>query len=111
MEVFPKFIIEDGNLILSKVTRHHQLVTDRSRVKGGGWFRYLGEIRTFELYGGSEDFGKAELKDIQQCVEYGRVYSNKSCTHSITDMYYFQYNTGTEIIKLKPNNYDAATRL
>lgn len=42
MDLFPKYIIETddelGNcLILSKCSFHHELVTDKNKVKGGGF--------------------------------------------------------------------------
>ena len=97
-EVFPKFIIEDGNLILSKVTFHKQIVTDPEKVRGGGWFYF--KNNTFTFHGDSHDFGKAKLTDIQECIKNKNVYTNICCTHSIADNYSFAYDTGSEIIPL-----------
>lgn len=101
-DVFPKFIIEDGNLILGKCTYHNQLATDRAKVNGGGMYRFEVSTNTFTLYGESQDFGRADLEDIQACFADGKVYSNMACTHSICDSANFQYqDIYGEIIKLK----------
>ena len=98
MDVFSKFIIEDGNLILSRVTYHKQIATDHSKVKGGGWFRR--EENKFIFYGDSQDFGKAKIEDIQECIKSGNVFSNKMLLYSIADKHTFAYDTGSEIIEL-----------
>lgn len=72
MDKFPKFIIETNDelgdcLILSKCTYHKDLVTDPTKVKGGGWFSY--DDGTFTFYGKSADYGEASLEDIKHCVE------------------------------------------
>ena len=101
MDIFPKFIIEDGCLIISKVTYHKQLVTNVADVKGGGWFIMDFENKTLTFYGKSEDFGKAKLVDIQECVKNNKVYTNRSCSRSITDKYKFFYkNEYGDIIPL-----------
>ena len=102
MDVFPKFIIETDNelgdcLIIAKCTYHKQLVTDTSKVKGGGWWKLNQETNTFILYGQSEDFGKATFENIKKCIESGNVYRNSSCINT----YNFSYDKGSEIIVIK----------
>ena len=92
MEKFPKFIIEDGKLILAKVTFHKELVTDQTKVKGGGWFRFINETNTFVLFGESNDFGKAKLEDIKQCVENNQVYNDKNLRRNISSRFNFSYD-------------------
>ena len=53
MEKFPKFIIENDKLILMKVTFHKEIVTDATKVKGGGWFKYLHDKNMFVFNGES----------------------------------------------------------
>lgn len=96
----PKFIIEDGNLILSKCTFHKELVTEKEKVQGGGWFKLNYEEKTFTFYDDSHDFGIAKLEDVQKAVEEGKVYTNKRLTHSIADKFKFLYDTGSELIPL-----------
>jgi len=100
MEKFPKFIIEDGKLILMKVTYHKEIVTDATKVKGGGWFRYLQFSDMFVFSGSSEDFGTAKFDDIKQCVVGGNVFSHKMLHRNISDKHNFGYDTGTEIIQI-----------
>ncbi len=100
MDVSPKFIIEDGNLILSKVVYHKNLVDDVDKVSGGGWFVFNENLNMFVFYGSSFNFGKAKFVDIKKCVEDGKVYSDKYLNHNITNKYKFGYDTGTEIINL-----------
>lgn len=59
--LFPKFIIEGDSLIISKVKYHKEIVTDRSQVKGGGWFKWNSPNNEMLIfYGQSEDFGPAK---------------------------------------------------
>jgi len=103
-ELFSKFIIEDGNLIIGKCNYHKELAFDKEKVSGGGWFIFDKYIDTFTFYGESEDFGKSELEDIQKCINEGKVYTNFMCTHSITDKFNFLYEDeewGITILKNK----------
>lgn len=100
MEKFPKFIIEDDKLILMKVTYHKEIATDVSKVKGGGWFKYLKETNMFTLNGESHDFGKAKFEDIKKCVEECKVFSDNLLYRNISKNHKFGYDTGTEIIEL-----------
>lgn len=107
-DIFPKFIIEDGALIISKVTYHKEIVIEKEKVQGGGWFRWNKEFTMCIFYGDSHDFGKARIEDIQKAVLDGKVYTNPYSEHSIANKFDFGYDTGTEIINLKtdeiPNN-------
>ena len=96
MDVFPKFIIETDDmegdcLIISKCTYHKQLVTDVTKVKGGGWWTLDKDNSIFTLYGDSQDFGRAKIEDIINCVQRKKVYSNPLLDISLTDDYTFQY--------------------
>ncbi len=106
MDVFPKFIIETDAelgdcLIIAKCAYHHQLVTDKTQVKGGGWWRLNLETNTFILNGDSHDFGKAKIEDIKSCIEKGNVFTNKSCMFQIADKHNFSYDMSCEIVELK----------
>jgi len=101
MDLFPKFIIEDGNLILSKVIKHKHLVTNKEKVKGGGWFRFNSETNTFIFYESSVDFGKATFEDISNCVKNKKVFTNVSLIHNISEKHNFCYDTGSEIINIE----------
>jgi Janus/Ocnus family (Ocnus) len=101
MDVFPKFICEDDFLILSKCTYHKQLVTDSTKVKGGGWFKYDSIDKSFTFFGTSEDFGRAFIETITNCIKLGKVYTNSSQTHDISADYDFYYkNDYDELIPL-----------
>lgn len=91
MDLFPKFIIEDGALIMSKITYHHQLVTDKTKVKGGGWFRRNSETNTFTFHGESHDFGRASIEDIKSAIDNKRVFTNRHQTHDISESNNFSY--------------------
>ena len=73
-DLHPKFIIEDDSLILSKVTFHRNLVTDKNKVRGGGWFIYNDTHKVFIFHGKSMEFGAADMEDIKKCIESGNVY-------------------------------------
>ncbi len=105
MEKFSKFIIEDGKLILAKVTFHKELVTDKDKVKGGGWFKFIYDTNVLIFSGESHDFGKATFEDIKQCVENRQVYDNKSLRRNISSRFNFAYDTGSEVIPLNETCY------
>lgn len=100
MEKFPKFIIEDGNLIISKVTYHKEIATDIKKVKGGGWYRINLDEKTIIFHGESHDFGKALLEDVKTCVENKLVFSDKYLcrNRNLCDTFTFGYDIGSEII-------------
>lgn len=107
MDVFPKFIIEtdpeEGDcLIVAKCTYHKQIVTDLTKVKGGGWWSLDRDKNIFTLHGESSDFGRAEFENIKNCVERAKVFSNPSLFHNLVDDgFKFQYrNECGEIFKL-----------
>lgn len=104
-DLFPKFIIEGDNLIISKVKFHKDIATDPTKVKGGGWYRMPQGTNKIVFYGRSEDFGPAQLEDIRKCVEAGRVFSNKLLIRPLVDRHTFAYDTGTEEINLGVNEY------
>jgi len=100
-DLYPKFIIEEGNLILSKVTFHKELVTDKSLVKGGGFFDFDDESNSFTFYGKSSDFGASDINDIKECIDNKKVFTNKMLTRNISEKFNFYFNNESEIIKLK----------
>jgi hypothetical protein len=104
MDKYPKFIIEGENLILMMATYHKDIVVDKTKVRGGGWFKYVSDKKMYIFYGDSHDFGKAKFDDIKKCVEQGNVFSDYLLVNNITSRYSFGYDTGTEIIELKNNN-------
>lgn len=99
MDLFPKFIIEDGSLIIAKVSYHKDIATDEKKVKGGGWFRWSEDKTTLIFYGESNDFGKAKIEDIKACIKAGNMFSNKHKNRSLMG-YKFAYDTETELIDL-----------
>ena len=104
-DLFPKFIIETDDdlgdcLILSKCTFHKDLVTDKEKVKGGGWFKFNRENNSVTFSGDSHDFGRAKLEDIQKAVDEDKVFTNPYLTHSIAKKHKFFYDIGSELIEL-----------
>lgn len=103
-DLFPKYIIEDGNLILSKVSFHKEMICDPDKVQGGGWFRYNSETKTFTFHGDSHDFGQATLEDVTKAVKECKVFNTPACTRNLTERYNFAYHTGSESILLDNPN-------
>lgn len=102
--LFPKYIIENGNLILAKVKFHKQLVLDEKKienVKGGGWFLFIAATNQIVFHGDSHDYGQASLEDVRECVENGRIFTRKCLSRNISFDHKFAYNTGSEIIDLE----------
>lgn len=101
MDIFPKFIIEDGILILSKVTYHNELVEDEEKVQGGGWFRYDSDNKTFILNGSSHEYGTARIEDIKKAIKDDKVYTGVYAGNSIAKEFKFvYYEQCGEIIQL-----------
>jgi len=99
-DVFPKFIVEGDTLVIAKCTYHYQIVNDKEKVKGGGWWRKDGD--NFILHGSSNDFGSATLEDIKSCINKGNVFTDKYNVRNISKTHTFSYDAGTEIINLQP---------
>lgn len=96
---YPKFIIENDNLILGKVQFHKHLTTKPNEVKGGGWYEFDHERKTFTFYGESFDFGSARLDDIKKCIELKNVFDTR---RNIFEKHNFAYRDSTgEITILK----------
>lgn len=89
MNVFPKFIIEDGALIIGNVKFHKELALDKDKVKGGGWW-YQNE-NTFTFHGDSTDFGRASVEDIKKAIKDNRVFTNPYSDDSIANDFSFEY--------------------
>ena len=98
--VFSKFIVEGNNLIMAKCTYHKQLATDKTKVKGGGWFKFDADKRAFIFGGESHDFGRAKVEDIKNCIESDNIYNNSRCSRKIGNEFKFLYDTGSELIPL-----------
>jgi hypothetical protein len=102
MDLFPKFLIEDGDLIIRKVTYHKDILTssDVSKVKGGGWFRVDSETMTMIFWGDSHDFGRASFEDIKSCIDSGRVFTDSLRVNNVSKKWKFKYDNHGEIINL-----------
>ena len=97
----PKYIIQNDILIIGKIIFHEDLVTDKTAViKGGGWYKYDHETKTFTFYKLSTQFGMAKLEDVKKCVENNKVYLGGRRVLSNTT-HKFEYLTiKDELIKL-----------
>ena len=98
-DLFPKFIISNDSIILSRCTFHNELAVMKEEVKGGGWFELKED--TFTFYGSSDEFGEASIDDIKKAVQDNKVYTNPYTEFSIGKKFKFKYKTGSnEIIDL-----------
>jgi hypothetical protein len=96
MDVFPKFIIETDDIegdciIVAKCTYHKQLVTDITKVKGGGWWIMDLENSIITFHGDSHDLGRASEEDIRNCVQRKKVFSSAALIKNLTDKFKFKY--------------------
>ena len=94
MDVFPKFIIEEINnkecfLVIAECTFHEDIATNRSKVKGGGWYRI--NDNEIDFYGESTDFGPAKIEDIKRAINTNNVYLYPNLDLSIASDYIFLY--------------------
>ena len=98
MTLYPKYIIENWNLIISTCTFHSELITNKDYVQGGGWFEF--KDNTFRFFGESFEFGSTKLEDIKKALKDDKIFEDKTLLYSIGKHYKFIYDTGTELIKL-----------
>ena len=98
-DVFPKFIIEDGDLIIANCSYHEEIATNVKEVKSGGYWQRVNDFFIFS--GNSFQFGKAKIEDIKACIENKKVFIGKARANNVSN-YGFAYDTGYEIITLKP---------
>lgn len=96
----PKFIVQEDRLIIGKVVYHKQLSNDKSKIKGGGYYRYDTENKEFilDLTTSSFDFGHASLDDIKKAVSLGNI-GNKHIPDAYSD-HKIKVWTGSENILL-----------
>lgn len=94
-DIFPKWIYEDGYIIIRKATYHKDIAQDPTKVKGGGMFYFHSDTKSFILYGSSHDFGKANPEDIKKAI------ANKAIGRKLGDDRYGGYN----ILFTEADNY------
>jgi len=87
----PKYIIENGNLIISKVDFHKDIATNPKDVIGGGWFDMDYDNKHIRFHGLSTDFGHLTKEQVQKCVTENKVYSNPSCSFSLAPKFNFSF--------------------
>lgn len=84
-----KFIVENGDIIIGKVEFHKELVTDKSKVRGGGLFQLSDDKKTILFFGKSFDFGEPHEEELIEAVKNKRVFANPLRIHHITDKHKF----------------------
>jgi hypothetical protein len=70
--MFPKFIIQDGDLILGWVDSHFLLKhkdIDDSTIVGGGWFHMNQDEGTLLLYGKSIEYGSVTAEAVKEAFK------------------------------------------
>jgi hypothetical protein len=72
-ELKPKWIIEDGCLVIGKVLFHVDLTADADKCVGGGYYHCDVATKTFHLYGTSDKFGSAPKEAVMACISTGKV--------------------------------------
>lgn len=67
-----KFVINDGQLLMSSnIEYHKELVKEGTITKGGGLWYMDEDAKKIWLYDASMDYGAAKLEDIQQALMDG----------------------------------------
>ena len=100
--IHPKFVLINDAIILGKVEFHREFAHGTDNISSGGWFSVDGPNKTFTLYGSSDDFGRATLREVQHAVEHNKVFSNyeDESKHSLTHKYKFIFKDETKRKKL-----------
>lgn len=101
MEKHLKFIIEDGNIVIGRVSFHRDLSNEFNQVKGGGRFVFDYLNKTITFFGRSEDFGEATFGQIRECLITGKVIERHRVWKDYREEYNFLYDTGSEILKFE----------
>lgn len=91
MDVYPKYIVQNHKLIISKCTYHKELADQTQPVQGGGFFRFDSKSNTFTFHGSSGDFGQAHVADVQHAIDLDQVYTSRLCKSSVATKYKFIY--------------------
>ena len=105
-DVFPKFVIEDGDLIIANCTYHMEIIKEKANVRGGGFWHRANNLFIFS--GKSFQFGAAKIEDIKACIENKRVFLGTKRKNNVSESG-FAFDTGSEIITLKSLNSIALT--
>ena len=71
-ELYPKFVLVDSGLIITKCKYHRDIVPPRENCHGGGW--WIRNEDTFTLYSSSDEFGYADLEVVQKHINEGNVF-------------------------------------
>jgi hypothetical protein len=100
--ILPKFVVENDYMILGHVQYHKELAVDKEHSLGGGLFRFDEENNSYTFFGESKSYGKAKIEDIMICIDGDKVFTDKLMKNSIAKNHKFFYDTGTEIVELKP---------
>ncbi|MFW5663900.1 MAG: hypothetical protein ACOCYD_02570 [bacterium] len=69
--MYPKFIINQGRLIIGMVNQHKELAEDHSTTQGGGWWHLDKESKSIWLYARSLLFGSVPRKVLQDVIAAG----------------------------------------
>lgn len=102
-----KWIVIDGNFIMSRASFHKDMIPEGSDSKpvGGGMANIREHGSHLELFGSSFDFGRCRSVDVTDAIENDKMYSNSRCTHSIKDRFSkITFNNGVETFTLYENS-------
>jgi len=96
MDLFKKFVIEDGPedgmyMVVAKCTYHKQLAFNIDNIKGGGMWEANDEYKQITLFGTSDQFGDCSLIDIMECVNNGKVFSSYTLSNNLLENFSFKY--------------------
>ena len=69
--MYPKFIINQGRLIIGMVDQHKELADNHSTTQGGGWWHKDEESKSIWLYARSLLFGSVPRKVLQKVIASG----------------------------------------
>jgi hypothetical protein len=79
----PKFIINDGMVVMGRVVAHRDLLKDHRKTIGGGWWHYDKDYKIMYLYGTSVEFGSIteeqarEAWDNSYQIDMKMIFSNE----------------------------------
>lgn len=93
-----KYIVQKDDfsglhIIIGKCVFHKELSGNIRNIISGGWWELDEKTKTFTLYGKSEQFGRASLAEVCECVDSKKIYGDRQLIKNLTDEYNFQYKS------------------
>lgn len=100
IDLFPKWIIEDGKLRIGKCSFHKELCSDKEKVSGGGWCKLNFDEKYVIFYSSSHDFGNVNLDQMKAAKENG---TKRVRLKDLFENYEWRFSTSDSLLEANLN--------